>query len=70
MVGEVKGLNVEFRKKNVDFLPGTSYKKMSINFELPYVKSLYVCHFLNVMHIEENVFDNLLGTLLNMSNKN
>ena len=35
-------------------------------FELPYWKSLYVRHFLDVMHIEKNIFDNLFGTLLNV----
>lgn len=35
-------------------------------FELPYWKSLYVRHFLDVMHIEKNVFDNVIGTLLNI----
>ena len=38
-------------------------------FELPYWKSLYVRHFLDVMHIEKNVFDSVIGTLLNIQGK-
>ena len=38
-------------------------------FELPYWKTLLLRHNLDVMHIEKNVFDNILGTLLNLDEK-
>ncbi|XP_074336070.1 uncharacterized protein LOC141673238 [Apium graveolens] len=45
------------------------WKKKSIFFELDYWKFHHVCHCLDVMHIEKNVCDNLIGTLLNMRYK-
>ena len=30
---------------------------------------MYVRHFLDVMHIEKNVFDSVIGTLLNIKGK-
>ncbi|XP_073137125.1 uncharacterized protein [Henckelia pumila] len=46
-----------------------SFKKKSIFFELEYWKHLYVRHVLDVMHIEKNVCESLLGTLLDISGK-
>ena len=43
--------------------------KKSIFFDLPYWKDLYVRHNLDVMHIEKNVCEILIGTLLNMPGK-
>ena len=43
-----------------------AWKKKSIFFELEYWKFHHVRHCLDVMHIEKNVCDNLIGTLLNM----
>jgi hypothetical protein len=45
------------------------WKKCSIFYELPYWQSLYVRHSLDVMHIEKNICDSLIGTLLNIPNK-
>ncbi|KAL6214278.1 hypothetical protein ACLB2K_013715 [Fragaria x ananassa] len=45
------------------------WKKKSIFFELEYWKFLPVRHCLDVMHIEKNVCDSLLGTLLNVPGK-
>ncbi|XP_024163761.2 uncharacterized protein LOC112170658 [Rosa chinensis] len=45
------------------------WKKKSIFFELEYWKFLPVRHCLDVMHIEKNVCDSLLGTLLNIPGK-
>ncbi|XP_074328217.1 uncharacterized protein LOC141666118 [Apium graveolens] len=42
------------------------WKKKSVFFELEYWKYHHVRHCLDVMHIEKNVCDNLLVTLLNM----
>ncbi|CAJ2652051.1 unnamed protein product [Trifolium pratense] len=47
----------------------SGWKKKSIFFELSYWKSLYVRHFLDVMHIEKNVFESVIGTLLNVPGK-
>jgi hypothetical protein len=42
----------------------------AVNFlELPYSKDLNVCHSIDVMHVEKNVFESLLRTLLNMNGK-
>ncbi|KAL0432043.1 UNVERIFIED_CONTAM: hypothetical protein Sradi_0830300 [Sesamum radiatum] len=46
-----------------------NWKKRSIFFELPYWKSLKMRHNLDVMHVEKNVCDNILGTLMNISGK-
>ena len=42
------------------------FEKKSIFWELPYWKHLEVRHCLDVMHIEKNVFDSLIGLLLNI----
>jgi hypothetical protein len=44
-------------------------KKKSIFFTLPYWKNNLLRHNLDVMHIEKNVMDNILGTLLDMKEK-
>ncbi|XP_073133957.1 uncharacterized protein [Henckelia pumila] len=46
-----------------------SFKKKSIFFELEYWKHLYVRYVLDVMHIEKNVCESLLDTLLEISGK-
>jgi len=43
--------------------------KKSIFFELPYSKDNKLRHNLDVMHIEKNVCDNILGTILNVNKK-
>ena len=45
------------------------WKKKSIFWELPYGKDLQVRHCLDVMHIEKNVCDALLGTIMNIPKK-
>ena len=45
------------------------WKKCSIFFDLPYWKDLLVRHNLDVMHIEKNVYESLIGTLLNIPGK-
>ncbi|RHN45055.1 hypothetical protein MtrunA17_Chr7g0226101 [Medicago truncatula] len=44
-------------------------KKKSIFFTLPYWKYNVLHHNLDVMHIEKNVCDNIIGTLLNQEGK-
>ena len=45
------------------------WNKKSIFFELPYWSNLKIRHNLDVMHIEKNVSDNILGTLMNIKGK-
>jgi ssDNA-binding Zn-finger/Zn-ribbon topoisomerase 1 len=49
--------------------PSGGYKKRSIFWDLPYWRDLEVRHCLDVMHIEKNVCDAIVGTLLNMQGK-
>ena len=44
----------------------TVWKKISIFFTLPYWEDHVLRHNLDVMHIEKNVVDNIIGTLLNL----
>ncbi|KAI5350198.1 hypothetical protein L3X38_003089 [Prunus dulcis] len=46
------------------------WKKKSIFFDLEYWKYLPVRHSLDVMHIEKNVCDSIIGTLLEIPGKN
>ncbi|KAI5350608.1 hypothetical protein L3X38_003499 [Prunus dulcis] len=46
------------------------WKKKSIFFDLEYWKYLPVRHALDVMHIEKNVYDSIIGTLLEIHGKN
>ncbi|XP_056691688.1 uncharacterized protein [Spinacia oleracea] len=45
------------------------WRKKSILFKLPYWKHCSTRHNLDVMHIEKNVFDNVIGTLLDIPGK-
>ncbi|CAN6695794.1 unnamed protein product [Malus baccata var. baccata] len=42
----------------------SQWKKKSIFYELPYWRHLLIRHNLDVMHIEKNICDNVVGTLL------
>ncbi|WMV40449.1 hypothetical protein MTR67_033834 [Solanum verrucosum] len=48
---------------------GDNWNKKSIFFDLPYWKTLLLRHNLDVMHIEKNICDNILGTILNIKGK-
>ncbi|XP_020250883.1 uncharacterized protein LOC109828263 [Asparagus officinalis] len=52
----------------VDKLP-KGWSKFSIFFQLPYWQKLKIRHNLDVMHIEKNVCDNIVSTLLQDPNK-
>ena len=41
-------------------------KKKSIFFELEYWRYFYIRHNLDVLHIEKNVYESIIGTLLNI----
>ncbi|XP_006599934.1 uncharacterized protein [Glycine max] len=45
------------------------WEKKSIFFDLPYWSDHHVRHCIDVMHVEKNVCDSLIGTLLNIKGK-
>ncbi|XP_073126852.1 uncharacterized protein [Henckelia pumila] len=49
--------------------PVQIWKKKSIFFDLPYWSGLLIRHNLDVMHVEKNVCENLIGTMLNLKKK-
>ncbi|XP_074300759.1 uncharacterized protein LOC141632075 [Silene latifolia] len=66
---KVKDIQITYGKKGSK-LASRGYKKMSPLFEqLPYWCVLSTRHYLDVMHIEKNVCDNIINTLLNVPNK-
>ncbi|KAK9050231.1 hypothetical protein SSX86_030799 [Deinandra increscens subsp. villosa] len=58
----------DFIEENID-AEQQFWKKRSIFFDLPYWEHNLLRHNLDVMHIEKNVCDNILGTLLNIDGK-
>ncbi|WMV46610.1 hypothetical protein MTR67_039995 [Solanum verrucosum] len=46
-----------------------NWNKKNIFFELPYWKCLLLRHNLDVMHIEKNICDNIMGTIMNVEGK-
>ncbi|XP_059638837.1 uncharacterized protein LOC132281119 [Cornus florida] len=54
------------RKQKTKKDENVAWKKKSIFFELPYWEVLLVHHNLDVMHIEKNVCESIIGTLLNI----
>ncbi|XP_028080882.1 uncharacterized protein LOC114282405 [Camellia sinensis] len=72
ILNKVEGLVTIWGKKNKKTLHvgGTKcWKKKSLIFDLEYWKYLHVRHNLDVMHIEKNVCESLIGTLLNIPGK-
>lgn len=67
----VKDINVSFGKKQKQSNENSNckWKKRSIFFDHPYWSSLDVKHCLDVMHVEKNVCDSVIGTLLNIKGK-
>nr|XP_009594076.1 uncharacterized protein LOC104090561 isoform X2 [Nicotiana tomentosiformis] len=57
-------------KKRKRLLEELNWVRKSILFELPYWKSLKLRHNLDIMHIEKNICENILGTILNIERKN
>ncbi|XP_058076376.1 uncharacterized protein LOC131224956 [Magnolia sinica] len=77
---QLQGINVTFGKKTVgshghkrrredNEEERYNWKKKSIFFDLPYWKHNLLRHNLDVMHIEKNICDNVLATLLNIAGK-
>ncbi|CAN6575551.1 unnamed protein product [Malus baccata var. baccata] len=60
-------------KQNKQTIPGFgrrhNWKKHSIFFQLPYWKTLLVRHNLDVMHIEKNAFESVIGTMMSIDGK-
>ncbi|XP_071741136.1 uncharacterized protein [Rutidosis leptorrhynchoides] len=65
---KVESINILFGKSNTSREKGI-WKKRSIFWDLPYWKYLHVRHCIDVMHIEKNVCDSLIGLLLNIPGK-
>ncbi|XP_076901111.1 uncharacterized protein LOC143555453 [Bidens hawaiensis] len=63
---QVKNINTVLGKITRDGNGAGIWKKKSIFWDLPYWKDLEVRHCLDVMNIEKNVCDSLLGLLLNI----
>jgi len=61
-----KGRGKNKRKRAV---PELNWTKRSIFFDLPYWSSCKLRHSLDVMHIEKNICDNILGTLMSINKK-
>ncbi|WP_163014112.1 hypothetical protein, partial [Streptomyces sp. S1] len=57
------------KRRNNDPVVDGPWKKRSIFYELPYWRTLFVRHCLDVMHIEKNVCESIVGTLLDIPNK-
>ncbi|XP_022003250.1 uncharacterized protein LOC110900686 [Helianthus annuus] len=64
----VENLNTVLGKRSRD-KSGINWKRKSIFWDLPYWRDLNVRHCLDVMHIEKNVCDSLIGLLLNIPGK-
>ncbi|XP_038679433.1 uncharacterized protein LOC119980710 [Tripterygium wilfordii] len=67
-IGDVNVISGKKRRK-AETSNRNQWKKHSIFFSLPYWKDIMVRHNLDVMHIEKNVCDNIIGTLLNIDGK-
>ena len=65
----VKDINVILGKSQKQATEKNVWKKRSIFFDLPYWHNLDVRHNIDVMHVEKNVCDSLIGTLLNIQGK-
>ena len=69
VLDELQGHQFRFGKLSQNPQLPFGWKKRSIFFRLPYWKDNLLRHNLDVMHIEKNVCDNILGTLLNLKGK-
>ncbi|XP_016199616.1 uncharacterized protein LOC107640621 [Arachis ipaensis] len=66
----LQGIDNSFGKKQRRSKNGIlNWKKWSVFFDLPYWKFNMFRHNLNVMHIEKNIVDSIIGTLLDIFGK-
>ena len=68
-VGKKQKKRKKTPKKQKQVIVDKVWKKKSIFFRLLYWKDNLLRHNLDVMHIEKNVIDNILGTLLDIKGK-
>ncbi|XP_052134047.1 uncharacterized protein LOC127752685 [Oryza glaberrima] len=75
ILAEVKDLRVVFGKGSGSTCASTSsgetplFKKKSVFWDLPYWEDLDIRHAIDVMHVEKNVCEGVLGVLLNTPGK-
>jgi hypothetical protein len=69
MVKNVHVVLAKWKRTSKNIKKDDTWKKQSIFLELPYWKELDVHHSIDVMHVEKNVCESLLGTLLNTDRK-
>jgi hypothetical protein len=65
MVKDVHVILGKWKRTDKNTEEDNMWKKQSIFWELPYCKDIDVCHLIDVMHVEKNVCQSLLMTLLN-----
>ena len=63
----VKDMNI-VAGKTQPTVPGI-WKRKSVFWDLPYWKFVHTRHCIDVMHVEKNVCDSLIGLLLNIPDK-
>jgi hypothetical protein len=62
---EKKNLDGTIRDRSTPPIEGVPFKKQSIFFwYLPYWPELAVPHAIDAMHVQKNVFESLIGTLM------
>ncbi|XP_074290317.1 uncharacterized protein LOC141617046 [Silene latifolia] len=64
----VRNISTDFGKPYKPPPNGVYHIKKSIFWDLPYWEHLLVRHCIDVMYVEKNVFDTIIGTLMNMPN--
>ncbi|CAN1129852.1 hypothetical protein LINPERHAP2_LOCUS5479 [Linum perenne] len=69
VLADLQGRQITFGKKSKNNHLPYAWKKRSIFFDLPYWVDNLLRHNLDVMHIEKNVCDNILWTLLNVNGR-
>jgi len=57
------------KQKFPDFGLTYNWVKRSIFWELPYWKIILLCHNLDVMHMEKNMFENIFNTVMDVKGK-
>ena len=62
---ETTNTSKKARGNNVEVVGVDPWKKRSIFFDLPYWVTNLLHHCLDVTHIEKNIYDNVLYTILN-----
>ena len=63
---EVEKIDFKYGKMQKNKKVSGCFQRKSIFFRFPYWKDLLVRHCLDVMHIEKNVCESIIGTLLDI----